>query len=292
MSKRRSGLGRGLDVLLTSSAPEMTESDQQTPAPAVDHRYLPIDQIRRGVYQPRTTINEEALQELADSIKAQGVIQPIVVRPVEQGFELVTGERRWRASQLAGLTEIPSIIREISDDAAAAMALIENIQREDLNAIETARGLHRLINEFGLTHQQTADAVGRSRTGVSNLLRLLELEEEVKQHVYEKQLEMGHARALLSLSKEQQITTARKVVNEGLSVRQTEKLVSQELNKPAAAAKKSQKSADPNIKRLEEDLAARLGAKVGISYNDDGKGKLVIQYNSLDELDGILNHIH
>lgn len=296
MSKRRASLGRGLDALLTSPSLEMTDPNKlSSENKNLEHRIIPISQIKRGKYQPRTVIDEEALQELADSIKAQGLIQPIVVRRIDdssENYELVTGERRWRASQIAGLNEIPAIIRDVSDETAAAMSLIENIQREDLNAIETARALYRLINEFGLTHQQTAEAVGRSRTSVTNLIRLLDLEEEVKQLLYNKMLEMGHARALLSLQGKKQVEIARRVVSEALSVRQTEKLVSGILNKTQIEEKKIiSEEKNPNIKNLEDDLAGKLGARVGIQHNEDGKGKLIIHYNSLEELDGILNHI-
>lgn len=284
---KKPGLGRGLDILLSSA--RNNESAQ------ADHdgslKKLPVERIRPGQYQPRTQMDPDALQELADSIKSQGLVQPIVVRKLGGGceYELIAGERRWRAAQLAGLHEIPAVVREIPDQAAAAMSLIENIQREDLNALEEANALRRLIDEFGLTHQQTAEAVGRSRTAVTNLLRLLDLQEATKQLVDEGKLEMGHARALLALQGEQQIETARKVAQGQLSVRETERLVKALLEgkKPAAQPFKPA----PDVLRLEQQLAESLGAKVVIRYNRSGKGKLVIEYNSLDELDGILGHI-
>ncbi len=272
---------------MLSAAQTARESRQDE---ASNLKQIPVEHIQRGKYQPRTQFGPEALQELADSIKAQGLVQPVVVRPIDGGFELIAGERRWRASQIAGLHEIPAVVRDIPDQAAAAMSLIENIQREDLNPLEEANALQRLIREFGLTHQQTADSVGRSRASVSNLLRLLELSEEVKALVDQGLLEMGHARALLALTGAKQLEVARKVAHRGLSVRETERLVKRLLNEsqtpPAQAANK-----DPDVRRIEDDLSARLGAKVSIQYNTRGKGKLVVNYNSLDELDGILDHI-
>jgi ParB family chromosome partitioning protein len=236
-------------------------------------------------------LNPEALEELANSIRAQGVVQPIVVRPIGGGrYEIIAGERRWRATQLAGLHEIPAVVRDVPDQAAMAMALIENIQREELNPMEEAQALYRLIEEFGLTHQQTADAVGRSRASVSNLLRLLGLNEDIKRMLGNGDLEMGHARALLALSGEQQSEVARSVVGKGLSVRETERLVKRTLEGPSTGAVK-EKRPDPDIHRLEQDLGERIGARVAIQHGAKGKGKLVIAYNSLDELDGILEHI-
>jgi len=240
----------------------------------------------------------ETLTELADSIKVQGVVQPIVVRPLEppgaghsQRYEIIAGERRWRAAQLAGLSEIPAVVRRIPDEAAIAVALIENIQRENLNPLEEARALSRLISEFGLTHQQAADAVGRSRVAVSNLLRLLELAPEVCELLEKRALEMGHARALLALTqKRQQTEVAALVAKKGLSVRETEALV-RRLQAPAGAAAAKADGRDPNVERLEQDLAEKLGARVAIQHGSGGKGKLVVSYNSLDELDGILAHI-
>jgi ParB family chromosome partitioning protein len=273
--------------------------------------------IERGQYQPRVDMHQESLQDLADSISAQGVVQPIVVRTIGEGrYEIIAGERRWRASQLAGLHEIPAVVREVDDLAgerrwrasqlaglheipavvrevddrdAIAIALIENIQREDLNPLEEARALERLIKEFELTHEQAAEAVGRSRAAVSNLLRLLDLEDSVKALVEQGELEMGHARALLALSGKRQLEAARQVINRGLTVRATEGLV-KSLQRPAPA-KPPKASKDVNIQRLETDLSDTLGARVVVRQARGGKGKLEISYNSLDELDGILAHI-
>lgn len=287
MKKR--GLGRGLDALLgTAGIPEQSPETRDL----AGLRELPVDLIDRSRYQPRADFNEEALQELADSIRAQGVIQPVVVRPLSEHpnrYELIAGERRWRAAQLAGLHEIPAVIREVDDQAAMAMALIENIQRQALNPMEEAIALNRLIGEFGLTHEQTAEAVGRSRAAVSNMLRLLNLEPEVKTHVEQRELEMGHARALLGLSGAAQVKAARQVIERGLSVRETEKLVRKQ-GTPSTKAPASTRL-DPDTQRLQDELSERLGAKVTFQTARGGKGKLVIQYNSLDELDGILNHI-
>lgn len=285
MARKKPGLGRGLDVLLSAASTAGETSEDRDS----DLRQLPVEQIRRGKYQPRLHIRPEALQELADSIRAQGMVQPVVVRPVSGGFELIAGERRWRAAQLAGLHEIPAIVRQIPDQAAAAMALIENIQREDLNPLEEARALKRLIEEFGLTHQQTADSVGRSRAAVSNLLRLLDLAEQVKQMLEDGRLEMGHARALLALSGAAQVEAARHIARKGLSVRETERYV-QGLLKPPQGGTVS-RARDPDVVRLEAELGERIGAKVQIQQGAKGKGKLIIRYHSLDELDGILAHI-
>jgi ParB family chromosome partitioning protein len=261
---------------------------------------LPLDLLQKGKYQPRTDMRPESLQELADSIKAQGVVQPIVVRPVgtpaaggSQRYEIIAGERRWRAAQMAGLGEIPAVIRHIPDEAAIAVALIENIQRENLNPLEEARALERLISEFELTHQQAADAVGRSRATVTNLLRLLELAPEVCERVERREIEMGHARALLPLpSRKQQAEIATVVATRGLSVRDTEALVRRLLaGSTPAGAEGADAARDPNVQRLEQELADKLGAKVAIQHSTGGKGKLVVSYNSLDELDGILAHI-
>jgi len=295
MAAKKRGLGKGLEALLGSSAGTF---DAATPA-TVDEaaadgllRNLPVDILQRGVYQPRVDMHPDTLDELANSIRAQGVVQPIVVRPVAgDRYEIIAGERRWRAAQLAGLHEIPAVVRDVPDQAAMAMALIENIQREGLNPVEEATALHRLIEEFGLTHQQTADAVGRSRAAVTNLLRLLTLAEQVKRMLENGDLEMGHARALLALEGDVQLRTAQAVVAKGLSVRETERLVKQTLEHPQGKAAKAEKKEDPDIRRLELDLGDRLGAKVAIQHGNQGKGKLVIQYNSLDELDGILEHI-
>lgn len=300
MAAKKRGLGRGLNALLGSASavneltnPEIPSSEEVAEAPAAGSTGLfniDVDLIQRGSYQPRVHFEPEALQELADSISAQGVVQPIVVRPLEGGrFELIAGERRWRASQLAGLSEIPAVVRELDDQTAAAVSLIENIQRENLNPLEESRALQRLIDEFAMTHQQVAEAVGRSRTSVTNLLRLRDLNEDVKTLVDEKQLEMGHARALLALTGTEQSHIAHRVADRGLSVRETEQLVRKQLNpveKPKPGADQ-----DPDIKRLEGDLSERIGAPVAIQSKSGGKGKLVITYSSLDELDGILSRI-
>ena len=299
MSARKRGLGRGLDALLgASNAAKPTEVDMrqgvtEPDASAADKalKELPVDLIQRGKYQPRKDIEPESLQELADSIKVQGVLQPIVVRPIsDRKYEIIAGERRWRATQLAGLDSIPAVIRDVSDEAAIAMALIENIQREDLNPIEEAASLQRLQQEFDLTQQEVASAIGKSRSTVANLLRLMTLREDVRRLVEHGDLEMGHARALLGLEGNEQSHAARSVVGKGLSVRQTEALVRNLL------AKKDQpepeKPIDPNIRHLQDDLSRRLGARVQIKHSAKGKGKLVLAYNSLDELDGILSHIN
>jgi ParB family chromosome partitioning protein len=281
---KKPGLGRGLDMLLSSARGNTEQSDDSV------LKKLPIERIRPGQYQPRTRMNSDALQELADSIKVQGLVQPVIVRKLGGGeYELIAGERRWRASQLAGLHEIPAVVRDVPDQAVAAMSLIENIQREDLNALEEANALRRLIDEFGLTHQQTAEAVGRSRVAVTNLLRLLDLQDAVKALLDAGQLEMGHARALLALQGQQQLDVAQQVAQRQLSVRETERLVklALESDKQAVAAFKPA----PDVARLEQQLADTLGAKVAIRYNRAGRGKLLIEYNSLDELDGILAHI-
>ncbi len=297
MAIKKRGLGRGLEALLGGSLGAPEAEGTAAPAPESDTREgidaVAVDLIDRSPFQPRREFDPAALQELADSIAAQGVIQPVVVRPRAGGrFELIAGERRWRASQLAGLHEIPVVIREVPDQAAMAIALIENIQREDLNPLEEATALQRLLGEFGLTHQEIAEAVGKSRTMVTNLLRLLELNDDVKGYLEQKRLEMGHARALLGLKGALQSDAARRVVEQGLSVRETEKLVRRlQQEGEAAIAKKSTPPEDPDIRALREDLADRLGAKVEIQQGGGGKGKLVIAYNSLDELDGILQHI-
>lgn len=281
---KKPGLGRGLDMLLSSARSQSTDTEDTV------LKRLPVERVRPGQYQPRTHMDADALQELADSIKAQGLVQPIVVRKLNGGeYELIAGERRWRAAQLAGLHEIPAVVRDIPDQAAAAMSLIENIQREDLNALEEAGALRRLIDEFGLTHQQTAEAVGRSRVAVTNLLRLLDLQPEVKALLDAGQFEMGHARALLALQGAQQVEIAKLVVQRQLSVRDTERLIKQVLENASVEIPAFKPS--PDVVRLEQRLADTLGAKVAIRYNRSGKGKLVIEYNSLDELDGILGHI-
>ena len=249
---------------------------------------LPLDLISPGAYQPRSIFDTDRLEELATSIRHQGVIQPIVVRVMDDDrYELVAGERRWRAAQLAGLDEIPAIIRKVPDEIAIAMALVENIQREDLNPIEEASALRRLVDEFQMTHQEAGDAVGRSRSAVSNLLRLLELSEDVRELVDAKHLEMGHARALLTLEPSLQAKAAREVVSKGLSVRETEQLVRRYKNPPVPKTIKT----DPDIQHLQDKLAEKLCARVKLSHNARGKGKMVIAYNSADELEGILEQL-
>lgn len=295
MSKKR--LDKGLDALLGNSLSDLIADDENIvldtynePELAGSLRNLPIDLIDRGTYQPRREFAPEQLEELAESIRQQGVIQPIFVRPTMTGrYELIAGERRWRASQLAGLSEIPAMVKDVDDRNAAALSLIENMQREDLNPIEEALGLQRLADEFGLSHQQIADAVGKSRTGVSNMLRLLGLNADVKQLLQQGQLEMGHARALLPLQGQQQIATARRVIAQSLSVRETEKLV-RKLLSPAQSSKEPRASVDPDILRLQDQLSEQLGAKVQIQHQPNGKGRLSIDYHSLEELDGILEH--
>jgi ParB family chromosome partitioning protein len=310
MSQKKPVMGRGLEALLgqMSRKPSPADDAAATPsAPAAppaklagdELANLPLDLLQRGKYQPRVDMRQESLEELAASIKSQGIIQPIVVRAVEgaapgesQRYEIIAGERRWRAAQIAGLATIPAVIRRVPDDAAIAMALIENIQRENLNPLEEARALERLISEFGITHQQAADAVGRSRAAVSNLLRLLELPDEISAFVEKRELEMGHARALLGLTqRRQQIEVGTLVARKGISVRDTEAMVRALLGKSAPSAGKDGKPLDPNIQRLQDELSEKLGAIVQIQHGGGGKGKVVVTYHSLDELDGILAHI-
>ena len=302
MSAKKRGLGRGLDALLSSSKPAPSEGKEQDTAnvtSAVENaaqpsnselQKLPIEFLHSCKYQPRKDMSEEALEELASSIRSQGIIQPIVVRPVaHNSYEIIAGERRWRAAQIAKLEFVPCIIKDVPDEAAVAIALIENIQREDLNAMEEAIALNRLLNEFELTHQQVADAVGKSRTTVTNLLRLNNLNNDVKILLEHGDIEMGHARCLLALEGEVQSDAARLAVAKALTVRETEKLV-RSILEPAPAKEVIEK--DPDVKQLEQQLADNLGAKVEINYNKKGKGKLVISYTNLDELDGILNRIN
>ncbi len=292
MAAKKRGLGRGLDALLGGDSggyTETAESVSKNAGPSV----LPVDIIERGRFQPRRDFNAESLQELADSIAAQGVVQPIVVRPLAEGrYEIIAGERRWRAAQQAGLSDIPVVVRDVTDKTAMAMGLIENIQREDLNPLEESTALQRLLNEFELTHQQIAQAVGKSRTTVTNLLRLLDLNEDVKSYIEQGSLEMGHARALLGLKGQIQSETAKKVAARGLSVRETEKLVRRlQSGETVSGSARPAKPEDPNIRRLESGLTDKLGAMVRIQQGGGGKGKLVISYNTLDELEGILDHI-
>lgn len=291
MAAKKRGLGeRGLGALLAGSRVNI-ERDGTEQAGA-ELRELPIDVIQRGRYQPRRDMDQESLQELAESIRQQGVMQPVVVRPVGDGqYELIAGERRWRATQMAGLDRIPALVRDVPDAAAVAMALIENIQRENLNPIEEAFALHRLQDEFGLTQAQVAEAVGKSRTTITNLLRLINLSQEVRVMLEHGDLEMGHGRAMLTLESEQQIQVARQIVAKALSVRQTEALVRRLQQENPARANGRDRAPDPNIRRLQDDLAERLGASVAISHGARGKGKVIIEYSSLDELDGILGHI-
>lgn len=303
-------LGRGLDALLSKTGNSSVLSRQESAESAVatgpssdglagagtghdenaDLKNIPVDLIQPGKYQPRTDMHESTLEELANSIKQQGVMQPIVLRPVGPNrYEIIAGERRWRATQLAGLHSIPAIIKEVSDESAIAMSLIENIQRENLNPIEEALALKRLQDEFELTQQEVADAVGKSRATVTNLMRLIGLNPDVRRMLEHGDLEMGHARALLSLPELQQSETARTVVGKGLSVRQTESLVRRLL--AGSGGKHNKPVTDPDIKNLEEDLSSRLGAKVLIQHTAKGRGKLILKYNSLDELEGILGHI-
>jgi ParB family chromosome partitioning protein len=322
MTQKKPTLGRGLADLLGQSGARLatpppmagelagTRLAPGAAAPAASGGLvhdetlmkLPVDLLQRGRYQPRVDMRPESLQELADSIRAQGVVQPIVVRPIEMPgatagaatrYEIIAGERRWRAAQIAGLAEVPAVVRRVPDSAAIAMALIENIQRENLNPLEEARALDRLIREFDVTHQQAADAVGRSRAAVSNLLRLLELAPEVAQLVEKREIEMGHARALLGLpQKRQQAEVAQLVAKKGLSVRETEALVRRMVAPPPAAdGSGAEPRLDPNIERLQEELSDKLGARVAIQHGASGRGKVVVSYNSLDELDGILGHI-
>ena len=293
MSKKKR-LGRGLDALLSKPVAE------HAPATVVDERLqtIPVEWLQRGQYQPRNDMRQDTLEELADSIRAQGVVQPIVARPLKSAadgaarYEIIAGERRWRAAQLAGLAEVPTVVRQIEDDAAIAMALIENIQREDLNPLEEATALDRLVFEFELTHQEAAEAVGRSRAAVSNLLRLLELSDKVKPMLAKRELEMGHARALLSITDaDEQFAAARQVVAKGLSVRDTERLVRRLKDGDTRSSAKASATSNADVRRLETEISDKLGAKVRIAHTSKGKGQVVIQYNSLDELDGILTHI-
>ncbi|MGH1541412.1 MAG: ParB/RepB/Spo0J family partition protein [Arenicella sp.] len=292
MSAKKKRLGRGLDALLSGSTNDESDNESKPLSASDQLTTLPIEKLQRGQYQPRSYMDQDSLEELAESIKTQGIILPILVRPLDESannhYEIIAGERRWRAAQLAQLEEVPVIIRDIPDEATLAVALIENIQRENLNPIEEAIGLKRLMDEFELTHQEVANSVGRSRSAVSNLLRLLALNEQAKDLLFEGKLEMGHARALLALPYEQQNSAAREVYAKQLSVRQTEAWIKNLLDGPKTTKKK--KTIDPDIRRLESDLSEKLNATVNIQDNK-GKGKLVISYHSLDALDGILAHI-
>lgn len=294
---KKRGLGRGLDALLGDANPEPAEVDrgitgtQETTAHRAEGQLkkLPIEKLRPGRYQPRRDMHPEALEELAASIRQQGIMQPVVVRPLGTEYEIIAGERRWRAAQLAELEFIPALVRDVSDRDVIALALIENLQREDLNPLEEALALQRLQKEFELTQQQVAEAVGKSRSSITNLLRLLNLHKDVRRLLEHGDLEMGHARALLSLDESKQLEAARQVVAKGMSVRQTEALVRKLLESPVATT--SQAPKDPDIRRLEQQLQASLGAAVKIQHSAKGKGKLEIRYTSLAELDGILRHL-
>lgn len=282
MSKHK-GLGRGLDALLGGGNARRPSEDELA--------QLAVAALRPGKYQPRTRMDEASLAELAESIKARGVIQPIVVRPVgADQYEILAGERRWRAARIAGLQQIPAVIREVPDEAALGIGLIENIQREDLNPLEEANGLKRLIEEFRLTHEQVATAIGRSRAGVTNLLRLLELAPPVQAMVQDGAIDMGHARALLALTRNRQVELAQRVADDGLSVRETERLV-QEALRPPKAARTAPSGLDADGRRLQEDLSESLGATVHLKPRTGGRGSLVIEYASLDQLDGLVKRL-
>ena len=281
MAKRKA-LGKGVGAIFESTTPGRNRESLQQ---------IPVDLLQRGRYQPRTNMAKDALNELAKSIESQGVVQPILVRELNDGhYEIIAGERRWRASLLAGLDTVPAIVRQVPDEAAMAIALIENIQREDLNPVEEAMAMHRLLEEFDMTHQQVADKVGRSRAAVSNYMRLLSLNPEVRKLLENNHLDMGHARALLALEGATQLRTAKKVAEGSLTVRQTEDLVRRLLERPAPHRKK-RPSVSADIRALQEKLSDKLGAKVRIQHGKRGKGKLVIEYNSNDELEGILKRI-
>ncbi|NMY88212.1 ParB/RepB/Spo0J family partition protein [Pseudomonas oryzihabitans] len=289
MAVKKRGLGRGLDALLGGASVKVLQ-EQAAATPVSELQSLPVDIIQRGKYQPRRHMDPTALEELANSIRVQGLMQPIVVRAIGEGrYEIIAGERRWRASQQAGLDRIPALVRDVPDQVAIALALIENIQRQNLNPLEEAMALERLQDEFELTQAQVAEAVGKSRSGVTNLLRLLALAEDAKDLLARGELEMGHARALLGLPKARQAEGARHVVARGLTVRQTEALVRQWLS--GAEPVEKAPAVDPDISRLEQRLAERLGANVQIRHGEKGKGQLVIRYTSLDELQGVLAHI-
>ncbi len=296
MNARKKRLGRGLDALLSRPVTDMQSASGTAAGDAL--QAIPLDLLQRGQYQPRVDMRQDSLESLAASIRAQGVVQPIVVRAIgasgpSQRYEIIAGERRWRAAQLAELDEIPAVIRKVADEDAIAISLIENIQRENLNPLEEARALDRLIGEFDLTHAEAATAVGRSRAAVSNLLRLQELSDKVKPLLEGRHLDMGHARALLSISNPvQQYDAARQVVRKGLSVRDTERLVKHMLeSKGSKTRSKPAAIADADIRRLEVEVSEKIGARVRVEHTRKGSGKLVIPYNSLDELDGILKHI-
>ena len=289
MAQKKSPLGRNLSSMLSKAALQhAADNAASEPSGRDSLRALPLDLISPGSYQPRSFFDADRLEELAESIRHQGVIQPVIVRVSgDNTYELIAGERRWRAAQIAGIKNIPAIIREVPDEIAIAMALVENIQREDLNPIEEATALRRLVDEFRMTHQEAGDAVGRSRPAVSNLLRLLELSGEVRELVDARHLEMGHARALLTLEPSMQARAAREVVKKGLSVRETEQLVRRMKNPP----ERKTQALDPDIQHLQDKLAEKLCARVKLTHNASGKGKMVIAYHSADELEGILEQL-
>ncbi len=288
-------LGRGLDALLGASKPSSKTMDDKHDSGST-LKNVPIEHLQRGKYQPRSDMRKESLEELADSIKSQGIIQPIVIRELEHNkagvkYEIIAGERRWRAAQIAGLSEVPTVIRALSDTDTIAMSLIENIQREDLNPLEEALALNRLIKEFNLTHQEAANAVGRSRAAVSNLVRLIELPEKVASLLIERKIDMGHARALLALDDlSQQVAVAMLVVKQNLSVRATENYI-RNIGKKPGKKKNSTENLNPDVHRLEISIAEKIGAKLQIKHKTKGNGQIIINYNSLDELEGIIEHI-
>ncbi len=285
MTTRHKGLGRGLDALLGGGEAKKPKGEEEL-------AQIAVDALRPGKYQPRTRMDQASLAELAKSIGVRGMIQPIVVRPVGEGqYEILAGERRWRAARIAGLDQVPAIIRAVSDDAALGIGLIENIQREDLNPIEEASGLKRLIDEFHITHEEAATAVGRSRAAVTNLLRLLELAGAVQEMLQDGKLDMGHARALLALSKSRQVEVAHQVASQGLSVRETERLVQQATAQPKASAKAGKSRPDGDMRRLQEELSEALGAKVEVKAKRGGRGAVVIGYSSLEQLQGIIERL-
>lgn len=293
MPTKRQSLGKGLDALLGLAEEinaDQTIAADNTPLKDSELKQIPVEFLQRGEYQPRREFNSESLQELADSIASQGLIQPIVVREIAQNkYEIIAGERRWRAAQLAGLDTVPAMLREISDQATIAIALIENIQREDLNAIEESQALIRLQDEFNLTQQQVAEAVGKSRPSVTNLMRLASLQPLVQQQLERGDIDLGHAKCLLSLEGDTQILAARTVASDGLTVRQTEALV-KKLQSPNPH-KKNSSTPNQDIVNLQTQLSEKLGAAVKIQHGSRGSGKLTISYNSVDELDGILSHL-
>lgn len=289
MASKRKALGRGMAALLSGGLDDVLAPSANKGSEVL--RNLPVDLLQRGRYQPRTHMDQAALEELASSIKVQGIIQPIIVRPLSgDNYEIIAGERRWRAAQIAGLDRIPAVVRDIPDEAAIAVSLIENIQRENLNPIEEATALQRLATEFNLTHEQTADSVGRSRVAVTNLLRLLSLNPNVRELLENATLDMGHGRALLALEGNAQSQAAKDVVRKGLSVRETEQLVRRLLDKKGGKSSKKKSLIDADTRALQESLSDKLGARVKIHHSAKGSGRLTIEYHSNDELDGILAH--